>query len=270
MSNGISASETALSDSPIQSVERAARILGFFSVERPALSLAELTVRLGVSKATTHRYAVALRRANLLRHDPASGLYTLGPKIVELAASALAGLRIIKVAGPYMERLVGRINETVVLSMWDGEAPVVVRVDDNTDRLVRINVRTGARLPALTSAQGKIYCAFLPTGEAPELPEGYDDASFRAELDEVRRDGLAVNSLVVEGIRAIAAPLFQDDRLAGALAVVGTTASIPDEIDSVVARALRETADALSAELGFVSDGRAIPRRRINWQGGAG
>ena len=262
MGNVISASETG-AESPIQSVERAARILGFFSVERPALSLAELTVRLGVSKATTHRYAVALRRANLLRHDPASGLYTLGPKIVELAAAALAGLRIIKVAGPYMERLVGRINETLVLSMWDGEAPIVVRVDDNTDRLVRINVRTGARLPALNSAQGKIYCAFLPDGERPKLPDGSDGASLQAELAEVRRHGLAVNSLVVEGIRAIAAPLFQHDRLAGALAVVGTTASIPDALDSPIAGALRETAQALSAELGFVSEGRAAPRRQI-------
>ena len=264
MRNVISASETSSAESPIQSVERAARILGLFSVERPALSLAELTVRLGVSKATTHRYAVALRRANLLRHDPASGLYTLGPKIVELAAAALAGLRIIKVAGPYMERLVGRINETVVLSMWDGEAPIVVRVDDNTDRLVRINVRTGARLPALTSAQGKIYCAFLPEGERPKLSGASNQASLEAELAEIRRRGLAVNSLVVEGIRAVAVPLFQHDRLAGALAVVGTTASIPDEVDSAIAGALRETAYALSAELGFVSDGRAAPRRQIS------
>ena len=45
-----------------------------------------------------------------------------------------------------MERLVARVNETVVLSIWDGESPVVVRVEDNTDRLVRIIVRTGARM----------------------------------------------------------------------------------------------------------------------------
>src|SRR4029078_6264259 len=112
----------------------------------------ELTSKLGTSRATTHRYAMALRRVGLLRYDRPRAVYTLRPRIVELATSALAGLRIIKVAGPYMERLVDEVNETVVLSIWDGEAPVVVRVDDNTDRLVRIN-RSGAPRPAAPTAR---------------------------------------------------------------------------------------------------------------------
>ena len=59
-----------------QSIERAARLLGFFSVEQPELSLAELTARLGTSRATTHRYLTALRRAGLVRQ--ARGVYALG------------------------------------------------------------------------------------------------------------------------------------------------------------------------------------------------
>jgi DNA-binding IclR family transcriptional regulator len=219
-----------------QSVERAARLLSLFSVDEPELSLAELTARLGTSKATAHRYATALRRAGLLRLS--GGGYTLGPKIVELAATALAGLRIVKVAGPYLERLVAELNETAVLSIWDGEAPVVVRVDDNTDRLVRINVRTGSRLP-LDSAQGKVFRAFL--GE----PDGSD-------LAEVRENGLAFNARIVEGIAALAAPVFQGDEPVAAMALVGTTAAIPSEPDSALARRLRDTAAALSAELGFL------------------
>src|SRR5205085_6489342 len=124
-------------DAPVnQSVERAVRLLGFFSPEEPELTLADMTRRLGTSRATTHRYTLALRRVGLLRFDPGAGVYSLGPRIVELAATALAGLRIVRLAGPTMERLVAELNETVVLSIWDGEQPVVVRVDDNTDRLV--------------------------------------------------------------------------------------------------------------------------------------
>ena len=219
-----------------QSVERAARLLSLFSVDEPELSLAELTERLGTSKATAHRYATALRRSGLLRLS--AGGYTLGPRIVELAATALAGLRIVKVAGPYLERLVSEVNETAVLSIWDGEAPVVVRVDDNTDRLVRINVRTGSRLP-LDSAQGKIFVAFL--GETRDV-----------DADRVRETGLAFNARIVEGIAALAAPVFQGDEIVAAMALVGTTPAIRDERDSLLARRLRETAGALSAELGFL------------------
>ena len=238
-------SQLLAGDSPVnQSVERAVRILGFFSAEEPELALAELTARLGASKATTHRYTLALRRVGLLRFDAASGVYSLGPRIVELAATALAGLRIIKVAGPTMERLVATVNETVVLSIWDGESPVVVRVDDNTDRLVRIIVRTGARLPRTSSAQGKIFLAF--GGESSEL-----DESERASILEHR---VAVNSQVVDGIRAIATPVFQGDEIAAAMAVVGTIASLPEDPGGEIARHLRAAAEQLSAALGFVSD----------------
>lgn len=217
-----------------QSVERAARLLGLFSIEEPALSLAEITGRLGTSKATTHRYATALRRAGLLRYS--NGLFTLGPRVVELAASALAGLRVVEVAGPFLARLVDETNETAVLSVWDGDAPVVVRIDDNVDRLVQIRVPTGARLPP-DSAQGKVFRAFL--GDS-------------TELDDVRANGLAFNTRVVEGIAALAAPVFQGEEIVATIAVVGTVAAITDDPESPLAQRVRDAAQSLSAELGFL------------------
>jgi DNA-binding IclR family transcriptional regulator len=239
-------SGTLHAEAPVnQSVERAVRLLGFFSPEEPELTLTQLTQRLGTSKATTHRYTLALRRVGLLRVD--GGAYSLGPRVVELAATALAGLRIVRVAGPTMQRLVGELNETVVLSIWDGEQPVVMRVDDNTDRLVRIVVRTGARLPRVDSAQGKVFLAFGP--DAGELAA--------AEREEIQATRIAVNSQVVDGIRAIATPVFQGDEVTAAMALVGTIVSLPDDPRSAVALQLRAAADALSAELGFLSDERS-------------
>jgi DNA-binding IclR family transcriptional regulator len=242
-------SELQNADAPVnQSVERAVRMLGLFSPEEPELTLAQLTERLGTSKATTHRYTLALRRVGLLRFDSGAGLFSLGPRIVELAATALAGLRIVRIAGPTMERLVAELNETVVLSVWDGAQPTVVRVDDNTDRLVRIVVRTGARLPRADSAQGKIFLAFGP--DADEL-----SSSERTAIRETR---IAVNSQVVEGIRAIATPIFQGGEVTAAMALVGTISSLPDDPRSTHAVRLRAAAEALSAELGFLSDERSV------------
>jgi DNA-binding IclR family transcriptional regulator len=139
------------------------------------------------------------------------------------------------------------LNETVVLSIWDGEQPVVVRVDDNTDRLVRIVVRTGARLPRAESAQGKIFLTF--GADLDELP-----AKERAEIRKTR---IAVNSQVVEGIRAIATPIFQGGELTAAMALVGTIASLPEDPRSAAAVQLRSAAEALSAQLGSQSDERS-------------
>ena len=241
-------SELRTSSAPVnQSVERAVRLLGLFSADEPELTLAQLTGRLGTSKATTHRYTLALRQVGLLRYDAGAAVYSLGPRIVELAATALAGLRIIKVAGPTMERLVDDVNETVVLSIWDGDAPVVVRVDDNTDRLVRIVVRTGARLPRVESAQGKVFLAFGP--DAAELEED--------ECGSIYATRIAVNSQVVEGIRAIATPIFQGGEAIAAMALVGTIPSLPEDARSEPAVRLRAAAEGLSAELGFLTDERS-------------
>jgi IclR family pca regulon transcriptional regulator len=233
-----------MSDTPlpaIQSVERAARMLGLFTVDEPQLTLGELTARMGMSKATVHRYATALRNAGLLRQM--GGVYTLGPRVVELASAALAGLAVVTVAGPYLERLVAETGETAVLSVWDGEAPVVVRVDANTSRLVRIMVTTGSRLP-LDSAQGKVFRAFMPAVDGDP------------ELDRVRDLRVAHYGAVVEGIGAVAAPVFQGPEIVATLALVGTAASIDPDPEAPLARALRDAAEALSTELGFVEPGR--------------
>jgi DNA-binding IclR family transcriptional regulator len=229
-------------DAPaIQSVERAARMLGLFTVDEPQLTLGELTTRMGMSKATVHRYATALRNAGLLRLT--AGFYTLGPRVVELASAALAGLAVVTVAGPYLERLVSETGETAVLSVWDGEAPVVVRVDANTSRLVRIIVSTGSRLP-VDSAQGKVFRAFLL------------DTDGDAELEQVRDQRLAHFGEVVEGIGALAAPVFQGPEIVATLALVGTSASIDPDASAPLATALRDAAEALSTELGFVEPPR--------------
>jgi len=224
----------------IQSVERAARMLGLFTVDQPQMTLGELTTRMAMSKATVHRYATALRNAGLLRLS--RGYYTLGPRVVELASAALAGLAVVTVAGPYLERLVAETGETGVLSVWDGEAPVVVRVDANTSRLVRIVVATGSRLP-LDSAQGKVFRAFM-------------DERANGELERIRASRVAHFGAVVEGIGALASPVFQGAEIVATLALVGTTASIDPDPEGPLALALRDAADALSTELGFVEPTR--------------
>jgi DNA-binding IclR family transcriptional regulator len=232
---------TQASEAPVnQSVERAARMLELFSVDEPELTLSEMTSRVGLTKATAHRYATALRRTGLLRAS--NGVYSLGPRVVELAAAALAGLGVIRVAEPYMLRLVGETGQTTVLSVWDGEAPVVVRVAENTERLVRIVVAAGSRLPR-DSAQGKVFRAFL------------SEENGDPDLEAVRLDRLAANAVVVEGVTAVAAPVFQGEEIVATLALVGTSATIHAEPGSAMTAALRDVASGLSTELGFVQSG---------------
>jgi DNA-binding IclR family transcriptional regulator len=207
-----------------------------FTVEQPALSLSEITERLEVSKPTAHRYASALREAGLVRM--ADGAYTLGPRVVELASAALAGLEVIEVAGPHLARLGAETSQSAVLSVWDGEAPVVVRVHDaGGGRIVRIVVATGSRLP-VESAQGLVFRAYMEPG------------SRSARLRTIRREKLAHYPDVVEGIAALASPVLRGEEIVATMALVGTSATIAKSPRAAMAKTLVAAADALSEELG--------------------
>lgn len=234
----------------IQTVRRAALILSAFTVERPRLTLNEITARLGTSKPTAHRYARALRAANLLRYDPHQGTYTLGPQVLALEAAARAGLPIAAAAGPYLERLVRRTNQTAVLSVWNGESPVVVGCVDNTDSDIRLSVRTGSQLDLLRSAQGRVFCAYLPVGEVPGLARRLRTTpGLRELLEEVRRTGIAVNSPDDYGVRVVAAPVFEGEQIVATMALVGTVVSLTGGPACEATRILQEVARRLSGEL---------------------
>ncbi|MGY1771429.1 IclR family transcriptional regulator [Blastococcus sp. SYSU D00813] len=235
----------------IQTVQRAALILDAFTPAKPYLSLNEITQRLGASKATAHRYTKALRAAKLLRYDERTALFSLGPQVLTLGAAARAGLPIVSAAEPFMERLLHQVDETVVLSVWDGESPIVVRSIDNTDRVIRISVRVGSRLDPVQSAQGRVFCAWLRPEEVAGLPRALKrDPELRAEIEAVRAAGVSVNVPAVNGVRTLAAPVFQGPALVGAVALVGTTASIDPDVHSPMAAALVQTAKEISAHLG--------------------
>jgi DNA-binding IclR family transcriptional regulator len=225
-------------DRPVinQSVERAARMLGLFTSEQPALSLRDLEERTGLTRATTHRYASALRSSDLLRF--ADGMYTLGPRIVELASVALAGLGVVKLAGPHLDRLAEVTNQTAVLSVWDGEAPVVVRATDRPNRLVRIVISPGSRLRR-ESAQGRVFRAFLEATPGPAFTRIREQRVTYGETED--------------GIAAIAAPVFQGTGIVATLAIVGTRVSIVRSEDAITAT-LTASARELSGQLGWVDD----------------
>lgn len=241
--------EVAKAPPAIQTVERAATILRSFSVASPRLSLNELTASLGATKATAHRYTKALRAANLVRYSETDSMYALGAQILTLSAAARAGMPVIAAAAPLMAELVREVNETVVMSIWDRDTAVIVHVDENADRVFQVSLRTGARLDLTRSAQGRVFCAHLAPGDEPVIAAALDaDPELGAVVHEVRRTGIAFNDSRVSGVRSVATPIWQGEQLVAAMAVVGTTHSLPEGSDTDQAQALRRVGEALSAE----------------------
>ncbi|OLT12390.1 hypothetical protein BJF78_04090 [Pseudonocardia sp. CNS-139] len=214
---------------PILSIERSVAVLALFTAHRTSLSLAEMAEQLPWARATLHRYAVSLRQAGMLSYDQRSARYSLGPMVVRLGTAALNGLPLAQLAGPHLARLVRATHVTAMLSVWDGEAPLVIRENDDTDQLVSLKVREGSRLPAYDSAAGQVFLAFSEAARA-RLRADTDARRGLAEraeaLDRIRRERLAYTEALT-GLRAVASPVFQADEIVARSASSAPSRSCP-------------------------------------------
>lgn len=246
--------------STIQVIDRLGRVLEVFATHGHRMRVRELASLLHLRRSTAHRYLLSLSRAGFLRSE-GDGVYALGSLLIQLGAAAAGGTQIVELADNYLSQLAEEAQETAVLTLWSENCPVVVRVHEPESKLVQLHIRLGAMLP-LDSAQGHLYLAFLPDRQRvqqllSQFPEG-QRREFARGMADARRNGVFVNSRVAEGIRAVAAPVFDHELIAGTIAFVGTLSSVSAEPDSGLAQALKSAAQRLSHELGRSRDSAGV------------
>lgn len=238
----------------IQSIERCACILRMLA-RSGQVRTAEVAVGLDLRRSSAHRYLASMEDASLIARQP-DGSFAPGPLLAQLGVVTLNRTRVLEEAEPFMAALVRQAGQTVVLTTWGGEAPVVARVREEESGHVHVSVREGAQLP-LDSSHGYLFAAHLDQRSVARLltrASVSDRHALEKQVDQVRADGFAEHSMAVSGIRAIAVPVFGADRsIVATLAIVGTTEAVPLSKDSGLAVALRETASDIASRLGYVA-----------------
>lgn len=239
----------------IQVIGRCEEILRLFSPTRTTLRSSDLEAELGMQRSTAHRYLASMASSGFLDRTE-DGSFGPGPLLVQVGTIALDSRRVLDLADPYLRRLSAAVKETCVLSLWGGGGPVVARVVEDLEKVVHVLVRIGATLD-ITSAQGRVFLAFLhdpnTVARVTARLERPQAQALVEGLEQVRRDALAINATVVRGVRTVAAPILdRHGTIAAAMAVVGTMQTIPEDPQSGIALALRETASDLSRQLGWI------------------
>jgi IclR family transcriptional regulator, pca regulon regulatory protein len=237
-----------------QSLERGLAILGCFTSEHPVLGIADIAEELGMSRSTTHRYVTTLLALGYLEQGR-SRKYRLGLRVTDLGMSALNSTGLREHVHPFLEELRQRTGYTIALAVLDGAEILYVdraRSWRRGEREIDLGLHPGSRMPAYCMAMGKVLLAYLPDDVQRELiaqmklernsPSTITSKqALRAELDQIREDGFAVNDQELRpGLHAIAVPVRDESR--EVVASVGIAAS-PEAI------ALAELIDALSPHL---------------------
>jgi DNA-binding IclR family transcriptional regulator len=187
-------------DSPgtVQVIARAGRVLRAVDDEPGGLSLAHLTVRLGLPRSTVHRLVSALIAEGLLAVASPTGRVRIGPGFARAAAASQQVLW--HEVAPFMRRIYKALDETVDCSVLGDGHVRVVHLIAATHQL-RVVAEIGTRFPLHCSSRGKALLAELAPEKVlrllPAKLERFTDntvTSVEALMDElatIRETGVA-------------------------------------------------------------------------------
>ena len=225
------------------------------------IRLTDLAERAALPRPTVHRILRALGAEGMVAFDARGKRYTLGLDLFLLAAKAgdVMGLR--DLARPTLLRLTASLGETLFLLVHNGYDAVCIERSAGPLPIRSFTGDIGGRVP-LGIGQGSVaILAFLPAAEQDEiirhnLPRmrdygGPDEASLRAELIQVRREGFCGGaSGLIPGMAGVGVPIMDGDgRAVAALSIGTTTDRLSAERKPIIAGMLKQEAAAISRQL---------------------
>ena len=229
------------------------------SAGRP-LRFTEMLTTSPYPKATLYRFLQVLTHQGMLSHDPESGSYALGVRLVRLAHAAWAQSSLAPLARPHVDALSARLGETIHLAQLD-QGQVLYVDKRNAARPVEMFSQAGKVGPAYCTGVGKAMLAHL-------TPDALDAALMRqsfhrftpgtlatpqaliAELQAIRARGHAFDREEHEpGIICVAVPILaRTGRVIGALSVTSTVARTTLDGLAGLAPEIQATATDIAAD----------------------
>lgn len=254
----------------IQSVQRAAQILGVLGSGTPRLGVTEIAERVGLAKPTVHGLLRTLEAHDLVAQDPETGKYSLGPGVLQLGNAYLDGSELRARSLRWAESLAQRANEAVWVATLSGSRAIVLHHVFRPDNTVQI-LEVGAAIPWHACALGHAIVAHLPDSQravamaGERLPLTGRTKTARAALSralaQARKQGYAIEDQeATVGDAGIAAPVLgRDGMVAGAIGVVGAADRLlaTPTRDELV-RAVQEAARGISRDLGAARGGTVL------------
>ncbi len=233
----------------IRSVENALHLLEALADEGNKCSLAQLSQRLDMTKASLFRLMATFENHGYVERGQISGEYQLGLAAFEVSQKLLSKMTLLRKARPAMAQLVRQCDETVYLVVQRNQEALFLEMLDN-DQKVKVVPLTSQRFALEKCAAGKVLLAFdeANTQMLANLPQ------LAEEIDHCRKQRYCIDhNGVGEGSTCMAVPLFKSGRiLDGCLALI-TPSFRTDEnrINKELLPALKATGEMISAQLGY-------------------
>jgi IclR family transcriptional regulator, acetate operon repressor len=235
----------------VSATYRVTAVLYALTKPGPGLSVRAVAEQTGTSRSATHRILQSLVDEGYAVQGT-GGRYLAGPRILQLAARAVASSSALRMADTIMASLVAEVNETSYLAaLLPGEDTLTFIHRVECDQPLRYFQRLGVPLPFHRGAIGKAVLAARP--ELLEKLRDTDaaaDPSFLRQLDEIRKRGYAVSyGERVEGVAAVASAVRIRDTVAGGLTVAVPIVRLPKERVGRLGQTVKDFAEQIGGAL---------------------
>jgi DNA-binding IclR family transcriptional regulator len=240
-------------------------VLDAFGPRNRALSLSEISRRSGLSLSTAHRLVHELVSWGALERDP-NGCYSIGVRLLELAALAPRGLDLREAAFPCLDQLHHRTRGNVHLGVRDGMEVVYVEAI-RACATHPTNGKAGDRWPLHATGTGLVLLAFadreLQEAAMRRPLERYtrltvtDPAQLRRKLAQVRQSGyaVAVGQITLPDL-VVAVPVH--DPFGGLAAAISVVVEAARARPQALARMLTDASTEITRRLATQSEQRLV------------
>lgn len=219
----------------LRGVDRALSVLLAFSRETPTLGVTELSERLGLTKSTIHRILRSLVAHGVVTQDPETRAYSLGFRVLALAAGVSGEANLRQICQPHMQWLRTATEETIGLYVVAGDVRMCLE-ELESPQLLRMAAGVGRCFALDSGASSKALLAEGPTNadlwrRATGRLSDARRAQLEADLTRLRDTGyLVTRGETVAGSASMASPIRAGTRneVMAALSIAGPASRFDD------------------------------------------
>lgn len=240
----------------LSSIQKATEVLFFLNAQPGPCGVSKIAVSLGIPKTSAHRLLNALCFRSLVKRDE-QGRYGLGVGLLALGLGAGRSEPLVRVASPILRGAAASVGETFFL-VAERAGELVVLDKAEGAGFLRVSPQVGAYVPAHATAVGRLYLAFAKdrvhideakltpfTQRTPVTPQ-----ALRQSVELVRRRGVSYSDEEwVQGLSAVAAPIFFADSLLGSIVVACVAPRLRELGWENLARAAMRASERVAEEL---------------------
>jgi DNA-binding IclR family transcriptional regulator len=245
---------------PLQTVARASEVLDLLEHEREA-GPAKIAALMNVNRSTAHDYLVSLASTGYVVKE--DGKYRISYRFLQRGSRLKHCNRFFNSSDIVLQKLSEESEELAQLGKEESGEWVMLHEEGDVTS-VQMGTYPGFRTPIHSHAAGKVLLANLPESRVDELLDVdeleqvtehtvTDTAELRAELEQIRADGYAIDhQQQVVGIGFVACPVVADSELLGSVSVACPTGRLQqDDYRANLIQDVRAAAEEISVNYRF-------------------